>query len=157
MKKKLKLILDIIEIYTPMLTFFTLFIVFLLGIFFRYFLTPLTWTLELSLICFIWTALLGGLYAQQTDKHVRFSMFYDLFSPKVQTWFRISGNSLLMFSFILGFYPSYKYVMFMGFKKSNVLKIPMNIAFFPFVIFMAFMIGHLSWEIYSDIKLLRKK
>ena len=137
-----------------MFTFLTLFCVFVLGIFFRYFLTPLTWTLELSLICFIWTALLGGLYAKRVNSHVKFSMVYDLFSSRGQLWIRIAGNTLLLFSFILGFRPSLKYVLFMGFKKSNVLKIPMDIAFFPFVIFMAFMIGHFIYDLIIDMKIL---
>jgi len=154
MRKLLKFILDFIEIYLPMFTFVTLFCVFVLGIFFRYFLTPLTWTLELSLICFIWTALLGGLYAKRLNSHVKFSMVYDLFSPQGQLWIRLSGNALLLFSFILGFIPSLKYVLFMGFKKSNVLKIPMDVAFFPFVIFMTFMIGHFIYDLYIDVKTL---
>ncbi len=154
MRKILRFILDFVEIYLPMAAFSTLFAVFILGIFFRYFLTPLTWTLELSLICFIWTALLGGLYAKRTDSHVKFTLIYDLLSPKAQLWMRLSGNGLLLFSFVLGFVPSLRYVLFMGFKKSNVLKIPMDIAFFPFVIFMAFMIGHLVYDIYTDVRIL---
>ncbi len=154
MRKISTFILDIVEIYLPMLSFATLFIVFILGIFFRYFLTPLTWTLELSLICFIWTALLGGLYAKRTETNVRFTLIYDMVSPRVQLWMRLFGNGLLLFSFILGFYPSLKYVLFMGFKKSNVLKIPMNLAFSPFVVFMAFMIGHLLYDLSVDVRIL---
>ncbi len=154
MKKGIKILLDIVEVYVPMFSFITLFIVFILGILFRYFFAPLTWTLELSLICFIWTALLGGLYAKRTETNVRFTLIYDMVSPSVQLWMRLIGNGLLLFSFVLGFYPSLKYVLFMGFKKSNVLKIPMDIAFSPFVVFMAFMIGHLLYDLYVDLRIL---
>ncbi len=154
MKKAARFILDFVEVYLPMLSFSMLFVVFILGIFFRYFLTPLTWTLELSLICFIWTSLLGGLYAKRTGSHVKFTLIYDMVSPKTQLWMRLSGNGLLLFSFLLGFVPSVKYVLFMGFKKSNVLKIPMDIAFFPFIIFMSFMIGRFIYDIYTDLSIL---
>jgi len=160
MKEKLKragrFILDSIEMYIPFAAFVTLFLVFLTGIFFRYFLKPLTWTLELSLICFIWTALLGGLYAKREESHVAFTMVYDAVGPLTQLWMRIAGHTLLTLSFIIGLVPSWKYVLFMGYKKSNVLKIPMDIVFFPFVIFLAFMIGRYSLDIYRDIQKLRK-
>ena len=154
MKKGFKVFLDIIEIYTPMAAFLILFTVFILGIFYRYFLAPLTWTLELSLISFIWVALLGGLYAKRMDSHVKFTLIYDMVSPKTQLWMRLIGNGLLLTAFGMGFYPSLNYVLFMGFKKSNVLKIPMDVAFAPFVVFMAFMIGRLIHDLYKDIKLL---
>ena len=147
---------DTVEVYIPFAAFVTLFIVFLLGIFFRYFLKPLTWTLELSLICFIWTALLGGLYAKRENSHVHFTMIYDVVSPLTQIWMRIVGNSLLVISFLIGFIPSFNYVLFMGYKKSNVLKIPMDIAFSPFVIFLAFMIGRYAIDVFRDIRKLNK-
>ena len=154
MKKGFKFLLDVIEVYTPMAAFIVLFTVFMLGIFFRYFLAPLTWTLELSLICFIWTALLGGLYAKRTDSHVKFTLIYDMVSPKKQLWMRLVGNGLLLTAFGMAFYPSLNYVLFMGFKKSNVLKIPMDAAFAPFVVFMAFMTGRLIHDLYKDLNLL---
>lgn len=152
-----KIVVDTVEVYVPFATFVMLFVVFLLGIFFRYFLRPLTWTLELSLICFIWTALLGGIYAKRKNGHVMFTMVYDSCSSLVQTWMRIVGNGLLIFAFLVGFYPSLKYVLFMSFKKSNVLKIPTDISYFPFVVFLAFMIVRYSIDLVGDIrKLLRK-
>lgn len=151
-----KFIVDTIEVYIPFIAFIALFVVFLLGIFFRYFLEPLTWTLELSLICFIWVALLGGIYAKRDDSHVHFTMIYDMVSPLKQLWMRIIGNFLLVLSFSIGFVPSFKYILFMGYKKSNVLKIPMDIAFFPFILFLAFMIGRYVIDIYKDIQKLRK-
>ena len=156
LKKTGKFIVDTVEVYIPFAAFTTLFLVFLLGIFFRYFFKPLTWTLELSLMCFIWTALLGGLYAKRDDSHVMFTMIYDAVSPLVQAWMRIAGNSLLVFSFLIGLVPSWKYINFMNYKKSNVLKIPMDIVFLPFVIFLAFMIGRYTIDIVRDVRSLLK-
>lgn len=160
MKKFFKNILlpicNTIEIYIPFIMFSTLFIVFILGIVFRYFFEPLTWTLELSLICFIWVALLGGLYAKRKHAHVEFTLVYDAASTKVKLWMAIIGNFLLTFSFTLAIIPSYKYVMFMSYKKSNVLHIPMHIAYFPFVIFLVFMTGHYTYDLVRDIRKLIK-
>lgn len=155
-KKTLKAVVDTVEVYIPFAAFVSLFSVFLLGILFRYFFKPLTWTLELSLMCFIWTALLGGLYAKRDNSHVQFTMLYDMVSPLTQIWMRIVGNTLLVTAFAIGLIPSWKYVLFMGYKKSNVLKIPMDVVFFPFVIFLAFMIGRYAIDVVNDIRLLKK-
>ncbi len=156
LKKTGKFIVDTVEVYIPFAAFSTLFLVFLLGIIFRYFFKPLTWTLELSLMCFIWTALLGGIYAKRDDSHVMFTMIYDTVSPLVQIWMRIVGNTLLVASFLIGLVPSWNYIQFMNYKKSNVLKIPMDIVFLPFVIFLAFMIGRYTIDIVRDVRSLLK-
>ena len=156
LKKIGKFIVDTVEVYIPFAAFTTLFLVFLLGILFRYFFKPLTWTLELSLMCFIWTALLGGIYAKRDDSHVMFTMIYDAVGPLAQIWMRIVGNALLVISFLIGLVPSWKYINFMNYKKSNVLKIPMDIVFLPFVVFLAFMIGRYAIDLVRDVRKLMK-
>jgi TRAP-type C4-dicarboxylate transport system permease small subunit len=155
LQKTGRFLVDTVEVYIPFTAFTVLFLVFILGITFRYFLKPLTWTLELSLICFIWTSLLGGIYAKRDDSHVMFTMIYDSVSPVAQLWMRIVGNTLLISSFVIGLVPSWKYIAFMNYKKSNVLKIPMDLVFLPFVIFLAFMIGRLSIDLFNDLKKLK--
>jgi TRAP-type C4-dicarboxylate transport system permease small subunit len=147
-----RFLLDLVEIHIPTAVFALLFGVFILQIVFRYFFRPLTWPEELALIAFIWTALLGGLYAKREDKHVVFSVIYDSVSPTIQRWMRLIGNSLLLVAFAIALAPSWDYVSFMAFKKSNVLRIPMNVAFLPFIIFLVFMIGRLAVDIYRDIR-----
>ncbi|MGB2782608.1 MAG: TRAP transporter small permease subunit, partial [Atribacterota bacterium] len=118
-----KLFLDITEIYIPAITFSLLFIAFLIQVFFRYFLVPLTWPLEFTLMMFSWTTLFGACYAMRDDTHVKFTLIYDDASPKVKFWMRIIGNLMLFSSFIIAFVPTYNWVNFMSFKKSNVLKV----------------------------------
>jgi TRAP-type C4-dicarboxylate transport system permease small subunit len=154
LKKGGQTVLDIIEIYLPSLTFTTLFIVFLIQIFYRYFIVPLTWPMELSLFCYLWTILFGVCYAQRDNEHISFSLVYDQVKPKGQLIMRIIANTLLVTSFSIALYPSYKYVNFMGFKKSNVLLIPMNWAYFPFVIMMVILIFRFAIQLVKDLKLL---
>jgi TRAP-type C4-dicarboxylate transport system permease small subunit len=143
LKRSGTFILDIFEKYVPAVSFSLLFIVFMIQVFFRYFLVPLTWPLEFTLIAFIWLTLFGACFAQRYHSHVVFSLIYDKTKTKTQLFMRIAGNTLLVISFCIALYPSYKYVAFMSFKKSNVLKIPMNIAFSPYIFFLIFMIGRL--------------
>jgi len=151
--KKISLfILEFFEVYTPAMVFFLLFVVFMLQIFYRYFLVPLTWPLEFTLIAFIWVTLLGACLAQRDYSHVEFSIIYDKKNSRTQRWMRILGNGLVFISFCIALYPSYRYVNFMSFKKSDVLKIPMNIAFSPFIVFLIIMIGRLGYDLYIDLK-----
>ncbi len=149
-------ILNFFEIYLSSTTFLLLFIVFLLQIFYRYFLVPLTWPLEFILIDFIWLTLLGACFAQRDSSHVMFTMTYDAVKPRTQIWMRIVGNTLVFIAFSISLYPSYRYVSFMSFKKSDVLKIPMNIAFSPYIVFLVIMIGRLGYDIITDFKKLYK-
>jgi len=145
-------VLDFFEIYLSSVVFSSLFIVFLLQIFYRYFLVPLTWPLEFTLMAFIWVTLLGACFAKRDSSHVMFTMIYDKSKPKTKTWMRIVGNALVFIAFSISLYPSYRYVSFMSFKRSNVLKIPMNIAFSPYIVFLIIIIGRLGYDLYIDIK-----
>ena len=149
-------ILNFFEIYLSSTAFLLLFIVFLLQIFYRYFLVPLTWPMEFIQISFILLTLLGACFAQRDFSHVMFTMIYDAVKPRTQIWMRIVGNTLVFIAFSISLYPSYRYVIFMSFKKSNVLKIPMNIAFSPYIVFLVIMIGRLGYDIITDFKKLYK-
>lgn len=128
----------------------------MLEIFYRYFLVPLTWTLEFTLIAFIWVTLLGACFAQRDSSHVMFTMIYEKVKPRTQVWIRIVGNTLVFIAFSISLYPTYRYINFMSFKKSDVLKIPMNIAFSPYMVFLIIIIGRLGYDIITDFKKLNR-
>lgn len=151
-QRSFKVVLDVIEVHLPTLVFFVLFSAFIIQIFNRYFLRPLTWPEELALIGFIWTALLGALYAKRDDRHVVFTVIYDSVSPTTQRWMRIIGNLLLVVAFAMAFLPVVEYVSFMSYKRSNVLRIPMNIAYFPFIVFLIVMTGRLVVDLVRDVR-----
>jgi len=155
LKKTCKFLVDCIELYIPILSFSTLFVSFVLQIFARKFFKPLLWPEELSLICFVWTALLGGLYSKRMGTQVAFTMLYDAAKPKTKRIMCIVGNALLLVAFLVILVPSWDYVQFMQYKKSDALGIPMNIAYFPFVVYLVDMIIRLSIDIAKDFGTLR--
>ncbi len=145
-------LLDVVEVYIPMISFVVLFLSFMTQIVARYFFRPLLWPEELSLMCFVWTALLGGIYAKRDNSHVAFTSLYDAVSPKVQRLMRIVGNILILASFVIAFIPSWNYVAFMNYKKSDVLLIPMSIVFFPFIVFLFDMSIRIAIDIFTDVR-----
>jgi TRAP-type C4-dicarboxylate transport system permease small subunit len=147
-------LLDFTEIYLPVVIFSCLFVVFMLQVFFRYFRAPLIWPEEFSNLAYIWTILLGSCYALRDDSHVAFSLLYDKAGPRGQCVMRIIGNVLLFVAFCIALYPSYKFIAFMGFKKSDALRIPMNLAFSPFLVFLALILGRVGYRLVNDVNML---
>lgn len=151
-----RFVVDLIELYFPALAFSTLFLSFMTQIVSRYFFKPLTWPEELDLLCFVWVALLGGLYAKRSESHVSFALVYDLLKPKGQARMRIAGNALLAVAFAIAIKPCWNYVFAMSYRKSDVLHIPMQWAYFPFIVFLVDMIVRLVVDIVRDVAALRK-
>lgn len=151
----LKVLLDILEIYVPMLAFLCIFVCFMLQIVSRYFFTPLMWPEELALICFLWVALLGCLYAKRDNSMVNFSLVYDMVKPKGQRWMRIVGNAFLAIIFAISFKPSLDYVLFMSYKTSGALQIPLSLAYSCYILFLIDIVIRYTIDVIVDIKGLR--
>ena len=152
-KRILKNFLDFVEIYIPVFTFSTMFIVFLLGVFFRYVLNnPIAWSFELQRFLFIWTLLLGGCFARRENAHVSFDILYNRFSPTGKAISRIISNLIIAILFGVAWYPSFTYIRFLDFRFSTVLRIPYSYIFYPFLGFLVLIIGHSIYDIFIDIK-----
>ncbi len=157
LKKIGSFLLDVVEIYIPAVAFTMMFVVFVIQIFFRYFLNhPLTWPQEVTIFGFIWTAILGACFAKRHNVHVVFDLVYEARSPKTQLFMRMIGNVLIAAAFGIALKPSYDYVQFMAFQKSSVLRIPFNIAYFPYVVFTVVILGRTLYDLVTDLKILFK-
>ena len=157
-RKSACFLLDLVELYIPVVTFSVMFLAFLLTIFYRYVLrSPLTWPHEAQVLGFLWTAVLGATYARRKGVHVKFTLIYERSSPRMQIWTRIVGNGMIALIFLISLYPSYDYIMFMSFMRTTVLRIPFNIAYFPYVAFLVLIIAHSVYDVVRDIQLLRRE
>ena len=148
-----QVLIDIPEKYVSSITFSILFLVFVLQIFFRYVLNqPLVWPYEVSIFAFIWTVMLGACYAKRDNVHVVFNLVYDRQKPLVQLIFRTIGNVLIIAAFVIALYPTYEYIKFMHIDRSVDLKIPFDIAFGPYLVFMVIIIGRVAYDLIIDIR-----
>ncbi len=154
-KSVLLLLVDIIELYLPMAAFLTIYVCFMLQIVSRYFFTPLMWPEELALLSFLWAALLGALYAKRRESLVAFTMVYDAMSPRGQTIMRITGNLLLVAAFVISFKPSLDFVIFISYKKSSVLSIPMNVVSAAYLVFLVDITIRYIIDVVRDMRSLR--
>ena len=145
-------LIEIVEVYVPTVCFAILFMAFITQIFFRYVLNqPLTWTYEITVAAYTWVAILTASYARKTDENVVFGVVYDKVSPKVQIIFRIIGNIFIVTTYAILLYPAYKQIQFSAYRSTSVLKIPLNIVFFPFLIFLILIIFYSIIDIIKDL------
>jgi TRAP-type C4-dicarboxylate transport system permease small subunit len=149
---------DIIEKFIPIIAFLAMFLAFILGVFFRYILNnPLTWTQDIIVVGFCWLVVLGASYTMRNRKHVKFTLLYENCSPKVAAVLRLIGNLIIVITFALIIYPSYKYCGFVAFQKTPTLRISYYWVFFPFVYFLISTILYTIPELIEDFKILSNK
>ena len=148
-----QILIDIPEKYVSSVTFSILFIVFVLQIFFRYVLNrPLVWPYEVSIFAFIWTVMLGACYAKRHNVHVVFNLVYDRQKPLVQLIFRMIGNTAIVTAFCIALVPTFRFIRFMRNDRSVDLKIPFDIAYGPYLVFMVIIIVRVGLDLIADIR-----
>ena len=60
----------------------TMFVAFLIQVFFRYFINfPIGWTHELSIVTWIWLVLWGAAFVVREDEEIRFDLLYGNVRP----------------------------------------------------------------------------
>lgn len=153
-----KVLLDVLELYIPMVAFIGLFLLFIVNIVFRYaFNNPLTWPPELIVTGFVWMVMLSAAYVRRKGIHVKFTIIYERLSAKKQTYNRILVNVLTAAFFIIAVPATIDWVDFMSFKGTPVFRISFSLVYLPTVPFLILIAGHCIYDIVVDIKSLLKK
>jgi len=132
-----RFVVDAIEIYLPVISFFSMFLAFILQIFTRYVLgSQVPWTYEVTVIGFMWVVAFGGCYASRLNEHVSFTMLYDKMSIKGKAVTEIISNLFLISAFVIMFFPVLEFIDFMKIKKTAVMKVPISVLYAPFIFFI---------------------
>jgi TRAP-type C4-dicarboxylate transport system permease small subunit len=156
MRKTLLLIRDFMEVYIPIVSFIIMFVTFILQVFFRYIINhPLVWSMEIIVICFIWTVEFGACFTMRKKSHVKFTMLYDRLNPRLAAVFRIIGNAIIFLTFLCLVPSSWNQALYESFEKTAALRIPYTVLFLPFVYFLVSIAGYTGAEIAEDIKVLK--
>ncbi|MBF7095698.1 TRAP transporter small permease [Alkalibacter mobilis] len=155
-------ILDFFEIHMSMLSFMVMFISFVILIFYRYVLKDsIGWLNELNAIAFVWSSIFAAAYGGRSGEHVSFEILYEKVSEKWQLIFRLIGSVMILVTFIILLPNAYQAVVDMAMKKSSVMKIPYNILYAPFILFVLLVIFHQAILFIKDLRMalsfIRKK
>ena len=134
LKKISRYVCDLFEIYLPIAIYICLFLTFVYQIFCRYILKqPVSWSYEMGLITFVWTTMLGSLYAWRDDEHIVFSLVYDAQNEKTKRIFDIIGSVAVFILLGIIIRPTFQYIMKQR-RFSSVMKISYKVMYFPFLI-----------------------
>lgn len=158
MKKAGGFIRDCVEKYIPTIAFMILFVVFVFQVFMRYIMrAPQSWTTEVEQSCFLWLVLLGACYAQRVKGHVTFTLLYDNLGIKGKAITAMLGNILITFTFIISVIPSANYIIGLMERAqvTSLLKWPKTYVFFPYIIFLLFILVYALMDIYEEIMVLK--
>ena len=158
MKKVCGFIRDCVEKYIPALAFTVLFVVFVFQVFMRYVMkNPQAWTTEVEQSCFLWLVMLGASYCQRMKGHVTFTLVYDNLNIKGKAITAMLGNILITFTCVVTFVPSLNYIWGLMARQqvTTLLKWSKTVVFFPYVIFLAFIVAYALIEIYDEIMVLK--
>jgi len=135
LKKILKVIIDIIEIYIPVAMLIILFMAFIIGIFFRYVLkNPQSWTYEASSIAFLSFTILSACYVGRVDKHIEFDMIFNRMSDKAQSIMNMVSNLLIAIVCAMLVPAAIKFIGSMKGLYTQVLDIPRGMVYWCMVV-----------------------
>lgn len=150
---------DCVEILIPVITFSCLFLAFVYSVFSRYVLNrPPAWGTEVQVATYIWTVLLGACYVRRLNKHVKFTMVYDLLSEDRKRWMRIFRNLVMGITYGILLKPTIQYIIKYR-TVSPSLKIPVKFYFFPIIVLVLGVMCYSFMDVYKDVRewLMQKK
>jgi len=118
--------------------FSVLFTVFVIQIFSRYVMgKPAGWTLELTLILFLWITFWNAAFLLRERDHVAFDLIYMEVGEGRRRILAILGTVAVVASFAASLLPSLDYVTFMKIERTWILDIRFDLVFSCYIVFLA--------------------
>jgi TRAP-type C4-dicarboxylate transport system permease small subunit len=114
----------------------TMFVSFLLQIFFRYVLNrPLGWTEEVTVLCWVWVVLWGASFVVADAEEVRFDIVYNAVPAVARRVFTIVACLALVVLMALSLPATWRYVAFMRREHSAYLGMRFDVLYSIYVVF----------------------
>jgi TRAP-type C4-dicarboxylate transport system permease small subunit len=117
--------------------FAAMFGAFMVQVFTRYVLNdPVTWTLELCSLTYVWGVCFTAGALVREREHIAFDLLYQHARPERRRWLALIITGLIVALFLAGLPGTIDFVDFMGRMRTLDLRIPFNIVFSCFVLFL---------------------
>lgn len=114
----------------------TMFVSFLLQIFFRYVLNrPLGWTEEVTVLCWVWVVLWTAAFILSDREEVRFDIVYGAVPPPVRRAFTLVSSVALVILLAWSLPATWKYVTFMKREHSAYLHMRFDLLYSIYLVF----------------------
>jgi TRAP-type C4-dicarboxylate transport system permease small subunit len=123
----------------------TMFVSFLLQIFFRYVLDrPLGWTEEVTVLCWVWVVLWSAALILTDEQEVRFDIVYGAVPLRFRRAFTLVTSAALVVLLVASLPATWKYVTFMKREHSAYLHMRFDILYSIYLVFVvAVVVRHL--------------
>lgn len=95
-------------------------------VFFRLFISALTWSEELAKYIFVWVVFIGMSYGIGKGLHIRLELLEEKLPPKVVKNLSVLCDSICILIFALLFQPSLEYLAFQCTQKAATIPIHMG-------------------------------
>ena len=128
----------------------TMFVSFLLQIFFRYVLNrPLGWTEEVIVLCWVWVVLWSASFVLSDPEEVRFDIVYGAVRPGVRRAFTLVTSVALIVLLLWSLPATWRYVTFMKREHSAYLHMRFDALYSIYLVFVAACVvnhARLAWR-----------
>jgi C4-dicarboxylate transporter DctQ subunit len=127
----------------------TMFVSFILQIAFRYlFNSPLGWTEEVTVLCWVWGVLWSAAFIVSDHEEIRFDIVYEAVPKRVRRIFTVITSIALVVLLLISLPASWRYVLFMKREHSAYLHMRFDFLYSVYLIFaLACIVKHirLAW------------
>lgn len=97
---------------------------------------PILWSDEVLVLLMIWCALLTAAFLIEDRDEVVFDLLHARFPEEVRRWIAFAGAVLAGVIFATATPGVIDYILFLRFETTNILLIPLNLAFSVFGVFV---------------------
>lgn len=117
--------------------FAALFGTFLIQIFTRYVLNnPTAWTQELTLVLYIWVVFWTCSFILHERDHIAFDLISASLPPRGRRVLALAATALTIVAFAIALKPSFDFISFMRIVRTPVLRLPFDIVYAIFLVFL---------------------
>lgn len=125
-----------------------IFLTFMLQIISRYVIRqPLGWTLEASLLSWLWLVFWSSAFILKENDHVRFTVLIDHVRPGTRRVYAVFTAVAIIAALAVSLPATFDFVSFMKIEKTSLLKVRFDVVFSVYLIFAVAIIARYVWRI----------
>ena len=125
-----------------------IFLAFMLQIVSRYIVQkPLGWTLEASLLGWLWLVFWSGAFTLREDDHVRFTVLYDMAGARLKRVYAAISAVCIAAALLVALPATWEFVSFMKIERTSLLKFRFDHVFAIFLVFSVATIARYLWRL----------
>jgi C4-dicarboxylate transporter DctQ subunit len=123
-----------------------MFFAFVVQIVFRYvFNLPIGWTIELTVITWLWLVLWGAAFVVKESEEIRIDLVTSMVGRRARLVMALAAGVAIVALYAVSLPASWSYVTFMKVESSAYLKIPMSWLYSIYLLFVVAVIVRYLW------------